>query len=97
MPQVDSGEEERYARLIAIAQDQGFNVEKAVEDRQYLGKILQITDQFVVHKVGRYTAVIHRVDHLKGSYTVGQTAHIQYRKGIGMDEPEQRRSLIQER
>ena len=96
-PPVDSQEEERYARQIAFAQDQGFNVERAVEGKQYLGKILQVTDQFVVHKVGRHTAVIHRVDQLQGSYTVGQTARIQYREGIGMDESEQLGSSGQER
>ncbi|WP_426148743.1 LPD7 domain-containing protein [Polaromonas sp. DSR2-3-2] len=96
-PSVDSQDEERYARLIAFAQDQGFNVERVVEGRQYLGKILQVTDEFVVHKVGRHTAVIHRVDQLQGSYTVGQTARIQYREGIGMDESEQPGSSGQER
>jgi hypothetical protein len=91
-PILNSEEKPSYAGLAASAVEKGLTVVAVEDGKQYVGKILQITDQFVVHKVGRNSVVIHGVDQLTGNYTVGQTAHIRYRKGIGADEPEQPRS-----
>lgn len=96
IPKVDLGDEQTYARLAASTEDKGLIVVAVEDGKQYLGEILQVTDQFVVHKVGRNSALIHRVEQLKAKYTVGQTAHIRYRDGIGMDGPEQGRSPGQE-
>lgn len=91
-PIVNSEEKPSYAMLAASAEEKGLNVVAVEDGKNYLGEILQVTDQFVVHKVGRNSVVIHDVDQLKGNYTVGQTAHIRYRDGIGTDGPVQHRS-----
>lgn len=95
-PNVDLGEKQTYLRVAASIKEKGLQVVAVEEGKQYLGEILQVTDQFVVQKVGRTLAVIHRVDQLKASYIVGQTAHIRYRDGTGMNGPEQRPSPGQE-
>lgn len=70
--------------LVELLQASGLTVVEAKEGGLYSGKVMQITDMYVVQKNGRDTAVIHDLKHLKSRYFVGQNAEIVYRNSVGL-------------
>lgn len=71
--------------LVAELQANGAEISEVVDNITYLGKIKKVKDQFVVQSLGRNAVVIHDLDRLDGSFTIGQSAEIKYTDGQGHD------------
>ena len=69
------------SQLVRELMAEGMRVLEIREGEHYVGKILKITDRFVVHKVGRESVVVHSVSQILATCVAGQDAHILYRAG----------------
>lgn len=53
------------------------------DGKAYSGKVIELTDNFVLQHTGRSDFIIHDRSRLKGSIVKGETMDVKYAKGIG--------------
>lgn len=78
--------DEARAALVADLRGRGVEIREIVEGKQFVGRVHQVSDQFVVQHVALGAVVIHERGKLSGQYVVGQDAHIEYENGRGNDK-----------